>query len=81
MARWTYSDYESYTGTAKVARLALHIREVADLISVNTNSDGNAVDYSALNQYLQGLKSEKKELEATAGVSAGGISLIRRGRP
>ena len=78
MATWTYADYITLEGSAKLARLRLHIQEVSQAIA---NADVSAHGYQASRgtqmQYLAGLKSEEKTLSGAVG---GRVRFARMGR-
>lgn len=69
---WTYSDYVTLSGTARLTRLQLHIQEVSDCITENVQVTGRGVDTNPLNTYLKALKDEEIKL--------GGQSIARGDR-
>lgn len=66
---WQYSDYLAESNTpATIARLKLHIAEVANALAspISQNIDGNSYALANLTAYLANLKTELQELQATA---------------
>ncbi len=79
---WTYSDYLTLTGTARLTRLRLHVKEVADRISDwQSQAVGGELSGSRfqVQDYLQSLKSELVTLEASLGVAPAARTIFTRG--
>lgn len=64
MATWTYSDYITLDGAARLTRLRLHIKEVTDSLRdpASVASDGHSMSKDDLDLYVQGLKREELEM-------------------
>lgn len=70
-SRWTYSNWITLEGSARLTQLRLHIQEVSDFVQgmSSRHQSATAVDTN----YLQTLLNEEKELsERLAGGGAGG---------
>lgn len=84
MAAWTYSDWDTgYTdGSAEqLARLKLHVKEVADAIrGGSTSTEGKSHDVDPLLNYLKLLEERRDALAAAVSTSAGTRSAFTRGR-
>lgn len=68
---WINSDYiTTTTATEKLAKLRLHVREVADALANPKahNIDGMGFTMPELQVYLSSLKTELNELEQRLGV-------------
>lgn len=75
---WAYDDYITLDGEARRDRLRLHIREVSQAVTnPDISGDGKAINYGAVQQYLQNLKVEERELSSSLGGVNGGISVSR----
>ena len=79
---WTYSDYITMTGSAKLTELRLHIKEVSDAIQgkQTMNTDGRNMSKFDLTKYLQEtLIPEEhrmtKEVAAEADTDYGGLGI------
>lgn len=75
---WTYSDWVTLTGTARVTRLRQHVREVSDSIGREVSADGKSVSSNATQAYLDKLMVRLDNEERRPGVNgsiAGGVSL------
>jgi hypothetical protein len=68
---WTYSDWVTYAdGSAKLARLRLHVQEVSDKLSnPDYSTEGLSVSRSQLPGYLSTIKSDLASLESRVGAS------------
>lgn len=70
-SRWTYSDWITLEGEARLTRLRLHIQEVSDFTQ-GTSTRGRSVT-QVDPQYLANLMKEEKALYATVqGANSGG---------
>jgi hypothetical protein len=76
---WTYSDYITLDGSAKLTRLRLHIQEVSDKVTQEVGGGGYNRSSSAVQQYLKTLKDEELQLTGSIAAVSGGVSLARRG--
>jgi len=59
---WTYSDWITLTGSSRLARLKLHIQEVADRISERRSFEGMFTDTGDIRQYYEGLLKQWRRL-------------------
>lgn len=59
---WTYSDYVTMSGRARLARLQLHIQEVSDKITENYSIQGRSKQVDPLQKYLENLMSQEDQL-------------------
>ena len=68
---WTYSDYQSMSGAARLAQLRLHIQEVSANLSEYESLQGYGRqagrDQGSINKYLETLNKEKDALEKQLG--------------
>lgn len=81
---WTYSDWVTLSGAARLTRLRLHVQEVADALhsrSTAVSADGKSMTREQLVQYYESVARREREMGAAAGGSAGGVSHIRFRRP
>lgn len=71
---WSYSDWDStsYTGTARLTRLTLHIQEVRAQLGPDLSSSGKSVNYGGLLQYLERLERKRESLESATNTNAVG---------
>jgi hypothetical protein len=76
---WTYEDYITMDGSARLTQLRLHIQEVSNKLTQETSADGKSRSSSTLQAYLKTLKDEELSLTGRVNRTAGGISLVRRG--
>lgn len=74
---WTYDDYITLDGAARLTRLRLHIQEVSQRIRNSTSADGKSSDSHTLETYWEKLREEEKELSGAVGAYGGGVSKIR----
>ena len=75
---WTYSDWVSQsTPAAQLARLNLHMKEVADSVGKELGSDGKTMSSAAVERMLDKLHIRRERLQSIAGGVAGGVSLAR----
>lgn len=58
MANWTYGDWRSYSGAAKLQRLASHMQEVTERITENLSAPGRAIGVDPLNMLLKNLEEQ-----------------------
>ncbi len=80
---WTYSDWPTLaTPALQLARLNLHIAEVADKVSNETSADGYSRGSSSLAQLLTQLYAERTRLSNTSGASGcmSRARFVRRGQ-
>lgn len=77
--RWEYSDFASYSGTARLARMRSHIDEVRKAIG-NPQSygvSGKSVSYASLQPYLDSLLVEERALAAAYGTDRSMFTRLR----
>lgn len=68
------------TAESRLRMLDQHMTEVSELISANVTKGASSRDVSPLNQYLDGLREERKRVAVLAGREArGGLRPVRFG--
>lgn len=70
MANWTYGDWRSFSGAAKVARLASHMQEVSERITENLALAGRSIGVDPLNAYLKTLQTDFNSLGGNTPVAS-----------
>lgn len=83
---WTYHDYETYSGSARLSRLRLHITEVSAECGPNSSRADASRDNGHLVEYLKDLRERLAELEGDTETSIEATSPrarsgFTRGRP
>ena len=74
---WTYSDYVTMSGRARLARLQLHIQEVSDKITENYQIAGRSKDVNPLEKYLEKLQTQEDQLGGAGPRSEGRSRVLR----
>ena len=74
---WTYSDYTTLSGAARLARLQFHIKEVSDRLTENYSIQGRSKQVDPLQKYLDTLKTEEDKMGGS-GPRAEGRSRVLR---
>lgn len=79
---WSYSDWPTLSTTAlKLARLNLHIAEVADRIGNERTAGEYSTGSGTLGGYMTTLLAQQARLEAKPGTSCtSNLRVVRRGR-
>ena len=77
MANWTYSDWVTLdAGTAKLARLRLHIKEVSDYLTKNQEGNVDARSYRRFDlvKRLEDLEKKEAKMAEDLGVSTPAVT-------
>ena len=69
MASWTYSDWVTLTGAARLSRLKLHVQEVSDEIGHSYSVADRSVQKQRMLDYYNSLVGKLAKLGATGRVS------------
>lgn len=78
---WTYSDWPTLsTAAARLTRLNLHIQEVSDRVAEEVAGDGKSMSSNAIQNYLDTLMPQRKDLEKRVERAAGGLVSITKFR-
>ncbi len=59
---WTYSDYVTLDGSARLTRIRLHIQEVSDRITENYSVANRSKQVDPLEKYLERMQDQEKAL-------------------
>lgn len=65
------------SGSVRLARLQLHIKEVADAITANYSAAGRSKGIEPLNNYLQTLQTQEAKLGGQAPRANGRSRILR----